>query len=380
MPNAPAVPPPVNPNDLGRGPMVVGVTWTFFVLASTACGLWFYARKKNRVPPGWDNWIMLFAVINALAVQIQVTVALKYGVGKHDQDLTIDQLIMISKLNWTALVPGMIVSTFARISITILLIRLFGVHKWFKAFLIIITVVQCVAGFVFILISYLQASPIEALWDFLITDARRWDPRVWLYTAYFVQTLYTFSDLTYVLIPVALIWRLNMPLQNRIGLIILMCVSLITMVMSILKTVYIARAGHAKATTVDVQYEAILQVLFGVLEQDIVIIMGCVPSLRNLFIEGFKPLSALRSSRLASLIRGNRSANRSKHIAEDDPSYIGYHDLEERSSRKPSRSGGRTDPRYGSQDDLVEDLYHIKVTDEFDVTHGPNTKGTRPSA
>lgn len=83
---------------------------------------------------------------------------------------------------------GMVPSILARISIAILLIRIFGVHKWFTAFMIISCVIQTVVGIAFIPMTFLQARPVEALWNIFIMDAQRWDPRIWLYTAYTIQS------------------------------------------------------------------------------------------------------------------------------------------------------------------------------------------------
>lgn len=57
-------PPPVNPNDLGRGPLVVGMCWTFTSLCIIVIALRFYVRRRIHVI-GWDDWIMLAAVVSA---------------------------------------------------------------------------------------------------------------------------------------------------------------------------------------------------------------------------------------------------------------------------------------------------------------------------
>lgn len=123
-----------------------------------------------------------------MAFQCTITYSLKYGLGKHDKDLWPWELVQILKWNWIALPGAVVTSTLARVSVTILLIRLFGkVYPWFKWFLIIITLIQVVSGIVLIPITFLQATPTEALWNIFLTNATHWDPRVWLYTAYFTQ-------------------------------------------------------------------------------------------------------------------------------------------------------------------------------------------------
>lgn len=52
-------PPPVNPDDRGIGPAIIGVMWTFTSIALIFIGLRFYVRvcivKKLHV----EDWIML---------------------------------------------------------------------------------------------------------------------------------------------------------------------------------------------------------------------------------------------------------------------------------------------------------------------------------
>lgn len=62
--------------------------------------------------------------------------------------------------------------------IAFLLIRLFGVHTWLKWFLIYLIVRQTVLGIVFIAMTYSMYRPVEAIWNVYITDAVRWDPRI----------------------------------------------------------------------------------------------------------------------------------------------------------------------------------------------------------
>ncbi|KAF2789983.1 hypothetical protein K505DRAFT_420135 [Melanomma pulvis-pyrius CBS 109.77] len=350
-----SIPPPVNPTDPGRGPWVVAVTWLFTAIAMLTTGIWFYGRRKKNMSPGWDCWLMLIATTIRIAFQCTITYSLKYGMGKHDRDLWPWELVQILKWNWIALPGAVVTSTLARVSVTILLIRLFGlVHKWFKWFLIIMTVVQVVGGIVLIPITFLQAQPTEALWNVFYPNATTWDPRVWLYTAYFVQSVNSFSDLTYVAFPVAFIWNLQMPARERIGLIFVMALSIFTMLMSILKTYWIYTASQATKASVDVQYNATFQVLFGVLEQCVVIIMGCIPSIRHVFLESVL-LSALGNS-LASLLRSSRSRSVGGSGGSKLPSSsnAGFYDLEDRSG-KTSGTGAPGQAGFGSQDGLVRD-------------------------
>lgn len=160
-----------------------------------------------------------------------------------------------------------------------------------------------------------------------------------MFLTIFLIALYIFSDLTYVLFPVAFIWRLQMPLHNRIGLILVMCMSLFTMAMSILKTANMVIAFKANFSSVDAQYDASLHLLYGLLEQHFVIIMGCIPSLRSLIkqnLPSFKIFSSSWSG-LTSLMKGSKS--NPSQLSDTNNTFGTYHELEAMNSRDPGRFG-----------------------------------------
>ncbi|ETS86527.1 hypothetical protein PFICI_00355 [Pestalotiopsis fici W106-1] len=120
------------------------------------------------------------------------------------------------------------------------------------------------------------------------------------------SALWTFSDLTIVLLPVMVIWRLQMTLRQRIGLVLLMSVSLFTTAMSILRAVGLNHIADQQSgpTATDVQYNASLEILWACLEQACVILMGCVPSLRSVVrLEITKSISSSLSKDPALLSR-----------------------------------------------------------------------------
>lgn len=122
--------------------------------------------------------------------QALVTVAYIHGLGKHDLDLEQPgQFVSVLKWVWISVAPGMLVSILARISITALLVRLFGsVHKWFKWFTIGLTTLQTALCGLIIPLTYLQVTPTHGLWNVYNPDVKwNWDARVVLYMEYVGQ-------------------------------------------------------------------------------------------------------------------------------------------------------------------------------------------------
>lgn len=287
--------------------MIIGITWTFTLLAIIAIVLRLYTRHKLTRSLGWEDWFMLIAGILQLVTQCFFQVSYGYGLGKHDKDIQPpENLIQVMKYNFISGPTAILVSITARISIAILLVRLFGVRVWFKWFMIIFTTLQSVVGVAEIIIILAQANPIEGLWNPSLPGVTYWDPRVYYYTGYFMQSLYTFSDLAYVLFPTVFIWKLNMPLRRKVGLILLMAASLFTVSMSILRIVGMTTVANPGTSNEDYQYNSSIAVLWSGLEQSCVILMGCIPTLRGT-AKLVKPVFSSIGSTLSALLK--RSSN-----------------------------------------------------------------------
>jgi hypothetical protein len=95
--------------------------------------------------------------------------------------------------------------------------------------------------------------------------------------------------------------------RQRIGLLLMMSMSLLTMTISILKTISLSHivAQQSDPTATDVQYGASLTILWSCLEQAFVIIMGCVPPLRSI---SRLPVAQTISSSLSSILRTKKSS------------------------------------------------------------------------
>lgn len=91
----------------------------------------------------------------------------------------------INVLKWIfiSIVPGVCASIAARISITLLLISLFGTKVWLKRWLVSTTALVAVLGTLSVVLTWAQTSPVEGLWNRLL-PARRWDPMIPAATVY----------------------------------------------------------------------------------------------------------------------------------------------------------------------------------------------------
>ncbi|KAI1076746.1 hypothetical protein F5B20DRAFT_572600 [Whalleya microplaca] len=374
---------PVNPNDPGIGPLIMGLTWALTGLAIFTVSARIYYRRRYRSFGSSDDWFMISAVVLQIVYQACITVLVHWGLGKDSTNLTTEELIMTKKWTWVSAPFANLVSLCARISIVIMLIRIFETRKWFKWFLVIFTTVLGIVDILALIFVWVQVTPIEALWNINIPATQHLDPGVQQYASLALQLLYTISDLTYVLFPVIFIWKLNMPMQRKIGFILLMCLSLITMGSALAKVVVVFMRMNATpiAGSTNFRYfNGLVNLLCGV-EQCLVIIMGCIPSLR--------PMAKLRldwtllsniGESLASLVTRSRRKGSSGSLSSREKS--SYHDLDltpkvsdERSIslKVPSIRNSIRNFRKSSNQNLNPEG-QIRRTDDFTITYNDEAR------
>jgi hypothetical protein len=377
---APAYPPPVDRDDLGNGPLIMSVTWIFIIIAMGFVAARLLARRANGVRWTWDDYFMLAAVTLQLALQALLARSYTEGLGKHDHSLYLDELITILKHNWVSVPPGILVGLLSRASIAGVLSRVFAPYKWFTIYLYSFTALMWVTGIALMPITFLQIKPVEALWDITIVPTSAWSINVWLYTTYFFSALSAFSDLTYALFPVIFIWKLNMPVRQRVGLIIVMCGSIISMIMAIMKARSFGEVAKVPEGAVDVQFRASTQLIYGFTEQALVIIMGCIPSLRAVFKLDFSQLSIVRkyysyrSKQSASEYSSSGYADLGKDS--HNLSHIGMSKGVTQASVGRAGSLASSGHHGGSNDQLVDQGKIVK-TNKYSVTYNPNENKPR---
>jgi hypothetical protein len=262
----------------GIGHIVDGVTWPFTALAILMVGLRFYVRKRFNNAWSVDDWIMALAMVFNLIYQAFLTTSVSYGYGKPRVTMTPDAMASAFFYQHVCITWAQLADVLARISISILLSRIFGVVKpWFKWFLIFFTTLQAMVSTISVVLSWTEKGPVQSIWDFRIPGHQRIDFRVQQYTSLVSQFIIAITDLTFVLFPVIFISSLRMPLHRKLGIIVLMATTLVATAAAVTKIaiVLLVMEGKIGLTT---GHGASIYITSGI-EQSLVIIMGCIPAL-----------------------------------------------------------------------------------------------------
>ncbi|KAH8897481.1 hypothetical protein GQ53DRAFT_838073 [Thozetella sp. PMI_491] len=294
--------PPVHPDDRGKGPALLAVSWTMTGLATIVVALRFVVRKRFV---SWraDDWIMLAALVLQFGFDATLTIAVSWGFGRTLEDLTLRQLLQLQKWEYITALVSATVSVMARISITVLLIRIFGSSRpWFRHFAIVLTAVTGVMGLVSTMLAWLEKFPVQALWDFTVTPYWHMDGRVNQYMTEASQFLFAIYDFVFVLLPVSFIWQLHRPFMEKAALVLLLGLSLITMGSVIAKGVVLIMFHADPVGGIATLNPAVF--LTTAIEQCLVIILGCMPTLGPVCIP---VIGAMGESLLRRHPRGKRT-------------------------------------------------------------------------
>ncbi|KAK0732949.1 hypothetical protein B0T26DRAFT_632953 [Lasiosphaeria miniovina] len=271
--------PPVDPDAPGISHTTIAVTWVFTCLAIITVAVRCWVRKKYH---RWnsDEWIMLAALALQITYQAFITLACNWGMGKDFINMTLEEFMQSQKWEFFAITPAQLVSLVARISIVILLARIFGTTRvWFKWFLFGFMALQVVVGVLGLVFSWVSKFPIETHWNPMIVPTSQMDERINQYTSLALQFLFAISDLLYVVMPVWFVWRVQMKRNRKIGLIILLSLSIVTAGASITKIVIIIMGLMGTLPDSFSPDFGGTVFLTSSIEQSLVIIMGCIPTL-----------------------------------------------------------------------------------------------------
>ena len=106
-----------------------------------------------------------------------LSVAVDAGFGEHSGHLPLPELIRALKFAWIAQIPAVLSKSVSRISIGILILRLFSVHKWLVWFVIIVLILNTSICILALMMVFLQCTPVAALWNPLLAPtAKCWNP------------------------------------------------------------------------------------------------------------------------------------------------------------------------------------------------------------
>ncbi|KAK6349510.1 hypothetical protein TWF696_005794 [Orbilia brochopaga] len=241
---------------------------------------------------GKDDWgigVALLFAIGLTAVQLNAT---QYGYGLHIWDVRHEWIMPMRKMAFCAQILFILCTTTTKLSILYFYLRL-SASPTFRRLVYLGMLFVLATGVSFLFVIVFQCRPISGFWDLTLADSRCIDESA---ANIANAVLNSVSDLYVFLLPIKDLLGLQLPLRQRISLVILFSLGAVVCVAGWLRIWQLASV--LRGTYDNTWYGPTLYILTAV-ECDIAIVCGCLPALKPLmakFIPGLRKFSLRRLS------------------------------------------------------------------------------------
>ncbi|MCJ1388703.1 hypothetical protein MMC18_001552 [Xylographa bjoerkii] len=276
------LPPP--DGDQNRAPALLAMYWTYIVilLGLMILRLWSRLSAKNI---GWDDHTMFATFALFLGAVIISTVELLHGGARHMYYLMLDpsQLVYITELNWISQPFAIMALGLGRISVALFLLRLLGPNsvwrRWFLIFNNYFVFIQCALESIF---CFTQCRPVQAIWNPATPGADCWAPDVTTNFNIAVASYTAFHDFCLALLPITIVWGLQMARQKKIAICLFLGLGVFAGVTAVIKIVYLNNLNDRSDLTWD-SYELEAWTAAQIF---LLILCGTIPALKPLYDQG----------------------------------------------------------------------------------------------
>ncbi|KAF1846575.1 uncharacterized protein K460DRAFT_283445 [Cucurbitaria berberidis CBS 394.84] len=389
-------PPPVPPRSPeymaeNQAPRLLAVEGTLFALAMITVLMRFYVRIFMLKTFGWDDWMMVISAslnISCLGLFVKLT---HLGLGLHAEAFPLGNILLFFRYIYFYSILIISAYSFIKLSIGFFLLRLADRTKW-RSFLIfmLVFIAMFTIGSTFAIIF--QCQPVRAGWDYQLRPptgtAKCYAPDIFKNVGVFNSSINIATDLVFALIPIPMVWKLQINMQTRIGLAIILSLGLFASAVAIYKTPM--QYNFFKET--DWSGRGSWYYIWQQVEMHVGIIAACLPTLKPLFSNFFGSLRTFTKGRTSRTTGSGISApfKSSGYVKHADDQSNGSFAMKNLSDGSQSRS---RDP-YDEDAVLGKDpLYRAETgrgrhgrgrsdageSDESILSHdGPNTRRSLP--
>ncbi|KAF3895819.1 putative Plasma membrane protein Pth11-like [Trichophyton interdigitale] len=300
--------------DLGRPTATVPSRgyqlWVTDVVVVIVAGVFVAIRLVSRYLRSGiqvDDWTILAALVLSVLFSTTQNVAVGYGFGKHDWDITDEQEKKSLKWILVAQVLYKLVICLAKVSILLLYLRIFYVHQYFRRICICLVVFTILSGIAFIPPTIWQCSPVEAYWDRSIPHTCLSSFPNWL--SYAIINITT--NVILLVLPVQQILRLQLTKRDKIALILVFLLGSFVCITSIYRVTLVA----ASSGTTDVTWATTPISSWSAVEVNSGIICACLPMARQTLSHVFSCCLPPQTTKNSSISPSQGYNNNSAHFS-----------------------------------------------------------------
>ncbi|KAL3422852.1 integral membrane family protein [Phlyctema vagabunda] len=269
-----------------NGDELVIVCIVLLALTYLSVGLRCFVRVKLMNAFMADDWFM---VVSQIVFTISCAFILRgvhYGIGQHNNALTQEDLtasLMYQALATLTYVANMM---FIKLSICILLLRIASrpIYIWILRVSMVVVTIWSLAIFLY---DIFQCTPIAAQWDFTLKNSHCVGTDSIVSAAYAISVMTILSDWLYALLPIPMIWNINMSSQTKSTVVVILSLGVFASIATLIRLRYLVDLTK----TEDILYAGTNPMIWTLIEPGVAIIAASLitirPLLRALRLRGF---------------------------------------------------------------------------------------------
>ncbi|KAF4766496.1 hypothetical protein N7455_005705 [Penicillium solitum] len=275
----------------GRQQATLGVSITFFSIATIFVALRFISRIFVVRRIGLHDWLMLVAWIIDFGFSFSIFFAVKKGLGLHSSDIKPEDALAFNKANYAFTVLYNPALMAVKTSILVFYLTLTRNQKVFQCANYVTLFVVNAAGFALTMVNVFQCRPIGAVF---LSDVPAHATCTDIVTLYLSSSpVNIITDLAILLLPMPLLTKMRLPFKQKIILVITFSFGFFVAVVDVVRIAFLQQAAISRSLEVksihiqnsggvDFSWYASLSFMWSVVEVNLSIICGCVPSLKPL--------------------------------------------------------------------------------------------------
>ncbi|KAF1969850.1 hypothetical protein BU23DRAFT_475610 [Bimuria novae-zelandiae CBS 107.79] len=325
-------PPPNFVNPTTRVPIVLGLTISTCILVLLLTGGRIYSRVHLRKGCGVDDcMIMAAAILGVTLTSLGASMCL-YGLGYHLWDLRPEWQEPYYKIGFYFSLVYPLCVGLTKMSICQTYLRIFPSqtsHKFSHSMTAFVAAYMLTC----VILLFTQCRPLEGYWrkDVEIHCVNMHENMI------AIGAINTLTDFIVYLWPAQYLWRIQLPLKQRMGLVFVFTCGLVVCIAGVSRLVYLNRYF----TNIDLLWDAAATTSVAIVEVNIGIVCGCLPCVKPL-------LSRL----LPSMFNSHRRTSRNTIIS---PTFAKSYRFRDMSARQVNKSSSVSALRERTLEDLEEE-------------------------
>ncbi|KAJ4983126.1 integral membrane family protein [Stagonosporopsis vannaccii] len=265
------------PNE-DQGPVILGATLTVTIAALITMATRLYVRVRMIRNVGWDDYVMISAMVLCIVGQIIIIPEVHYGAGRHVQYIDPADFAIGYKLNFITQPIYLFAICLVKISVGFFLLRI-AVHSAYRRLIIGIMLFMGIYTIGCFFTIVLQCTNLAVQWDHTI-KATCWSAHTIKTLSYVNVSLNIVTDLLFsIIIPIPLLWSLQMNKRQKSSLMCILGLGIFATAAALIKTSFLPSYGK----TGDWLWDSRNLTIWTVVESNIGIVAGNLPCLKPLF-------------------------------------------------------------------------------------------------